>query len=140
MTGEGAEGRAAARERFIPVHKAEPLDALIEHGALASEVERCRSGTSADLSLTSFTHCGGANPTQGGLEHRIEGWLRHAFGEDITFKVADALAKLVRLDLLDRAGGRLTAPVPQDALARLRRTWTGLFPTELPETAVAARA
>jgi hypothetical protein len=44
------------------------------------------------------------------------------------------------VDLLDRAGGRLTVPAPQDALARLRRTWTGLFPPELPETAVAERA
>jgi len=44
------------------------------------------------------------------------------------------------VDPLDRAGGRLTVPTPQDALARLRRTWTGLFPPELPETAVGARA
>jgi hypothetical protein len=49
MTAEGEGGRAAARERFIPVRKAELLDALIEHGALASEAERvqfrhiCRS-------------------------------------------------------------------------------------------------
>ena len=42
MTAEGEEGRAAARERFIPVHKAELLDALIEHGALASEAERAQ--------------------------------------------------------------------------------------------------
>ncbi len=42
MTAEGEEGRAAARERFIPVRKAELLDALIEHGALASEAERVR--------------------------------------------------------------------------------------------------
>jgi hypothetical protein len=108
-------------------------------------MERLRARRSAavpahvpSLSLPSFTHTGAADPTQVELEHRIEGWLRHAFGVDITFKVADALAKLVRLDLLDRAGGRLTVPAPQ--VARLRRTWTGLFPPELPETAVAARA
>ena len=51
MTAEGEEGRAAARERFIPVRKAELLDALLEHGALASKAERvqfrhiCRSLT-----------------------------------------------------------------------------------------------
>jgi hypothetical protein len=87
-----------------------------------------------------FLHTGAAVPTQAELERRIESWLRDTFGVDITFKVADALAKLVRLDLLDRAGGPLTVPAPRDALARLRRTWTGLFPTELPETAVAERA
>ena len=87
-----------------------------------------------------FPAHGNGGPDAGRAGGRIERWLREHFRSGITFEVADALAKLVRLDLLDRAGGPLTVPAPQDALARLRRTWTGLFPTELPETAVAERA
>ena len=40
MSEAGADARVTARERFIPVRKAELLDALIEHGALGSEAER----------------------------------------------------------------------------------------------------
>ncbi len=65
--------------------------------------------------------------TQPELEGRIEAWLRDAFGEDVTFKVADALAKLARLDLVHSGASRLSVPAPEDALARLRRTWAGLL-------------
>jgi Protein of unknown function (DUF3754) len=40
MTIAAAGERAEAREQFIPVRKADLLDALIEHGSLESEVQR----------------------------------------------------------------------------------------------------
>ncbi len=78
-----------------------------------------------------FLHTGATAQTQTELERRIEAWLRDAFGVDISFKVADAVAKLARLDLVDPDGGRLTVPAPEDTLARLRRTWAGLLTPEL---------
>jgi hypothetical protein len=42
MTAAAPAGLAAERDRFIPVHKADLLDALIEHGPLGSEAERAQ--------------------------------------------------------------------------------------------------
>src|SRR5262249_24059241 len=40
MTSSAPIGFAAERDQFIPVRKADLLDALIEHGSLGSEAER----------------------------------------------------------------------------------------------------
>jgi hypothetical protein len=78
--------------------------------------------------------------TQAELDARIESWLKERFGVDVDFEVDDALAKLERLSLLERDGGRLTVPPPGQTLVRLDRTWDGYFQyvAESPTTAAEA--
>jgi Protein of unknown function (DUF3754) len=66
-------------------------------------------------------------PTKPELDAHIEHWLQQAFGVDIDFEVDDALAKLDRLGLLKRDGERLSAPPPEEALARLDEVWDNYF-------------
>jgi hypothetical protein len=42
MTDAAVDGVAAERGQFIPVRKADLLDALVEHGLLGSEAGRAR--------------------------------------------------------------------------------------------------
>jgi hypothetical protein len=42
MTSAAVDGLAAERDQFIPVRKADLLDALVEHGPLGSEAERAK--------------------------------------------------------------------------------------------------
>ena len=58
---------------------------------------------------------------------RIEQWLKETFEVDVDFEVDDALAKLDRLDLLQRDGERLSVPPPDGALARLDFIWDNYF-------------
>lgn len=67
-------------------------------------------------------------PSANALDRRIEGWLNRTFGADIDFECDDALAKLDRLALLDRGGGRLAVLPLDDALVRLDRVWGNFFP------------
>jgi len=60
------------------------------------------------------------------LDERIERWLRTTFAVDIDFEVHDALAKLVRLGLVERTGDTYTAADPSSALARMRQHWKAL--------------
>ncbi|HEY7248635.1 MAG TPA: TMEM143 family protein [Xanthobacteraceae bacterium] len=87
-----------------------------------------------------FLHTAATAQTQTELEGRIEAWLRLAFGVDITFKVADALLRLARLDVVACSGDRLTVPAPEEVLVRLRRTWAGLLAPEAGRPALAERA
>jgi Protein of unknown function (DUF3754) len=66
-------------------------------------------------------------PTQDQLDRQIEAWLKEKFGVAVDFEVDDALSKLDRLGLLTRAGARLTALPPAEALARLDRVWDDYF-------------
>jgi hypothetical protein len=86
-----------------------------------------------------FLRTGTEAITKAELESRIEGWLRDTFAVDITFKVAEALGKLAGLDLVDRSDGQLMVPPPDHALARLRRAWVGLLPSDLEQPALAER-
>lgn len=70
----------------------------------------------------------GDGPTEDVLDQRIEGWLKQSFGADIDFECDDALAKLDRLGLLRRDGGRLSVPPLDEALVLLDRTWDNFFP------------
>jgi Protein of unknown function (DUF3754) len=65
--------------------------------------------------------------TQAELERRIEGWLRDTFAVAIEFDVANALAKLGRLDLLRQDGERLAVPSPEEALAHLHEAWSSFL-------------
>jgi len=64
--------------------------------------------------------------TQSALDRRIEQWLLTTFAVDIDFDVDDALAKLVRLGLVERNGDIYAAVDSATALARLGRHWKAL--------------
>jgi len=67
--------------------------------------------------------------TQAELERRVEAWLKATFRVDVDFEVAEALAKLARLKLLRREGGRLAVAGLDEAIGILERAWAGFFPT-----------
>jgi hypothetical protein len=66
-------------------------------------------------------------PDEAALEDRIEAWLQQSFGVDVGFKVADALARLDRLGLLRRDGGRLSVLRLEEALLELEVVWGDFF-------------
>jgi hypothetical protein len=66
-------------------------------------------------------------PSEDALDRRIEAWLRQNFGSDIDFECNDALAKLDKLGVLRRDGGKLTVLPLIDALRQLDRVWDGFF-------------
>jgi hypothetical protein len=67
-------------------------------------------------------------PTEDALDRRIEGWLKKTFKTAIDFECDDALAKLDKLALLRRDGGRLSVLPLDAALVRLDRIWDNFFP------------
>jgi hypothetical protein len=66
-------------------------------------------------------------PADAELEVRIEQWLKQTFEVDVDFKIGDALAKLERLGLLRRDGGRLSVLPLDRALLELDRIWGDFF-------------
>jgi hypothetical protein len=96
---------------------------IFDHMIGAAEEQECKEAFLA----YHFLRTGAPAPTQAELERRIEGWLQETFAVDIDFEVADALAKLDRFGLLERAGERLAAPSPDEALARLDQIWGNFF-------------
>ncbi len=67
------------------------------------------------------------------LDAEVETWLRDAGQGDIDFEVADAVAKLRRLEVIEGRRTMRALPVPE-SLALLDRRWDDLFrhqPTEL---------
>jgi hypothetical protein len=66
--------------------------------------------------------------SESALDRRIEDWLKRALGANVNFECADALAKLDRLGLLRRDGGRLAVLPLDEALARLDQVWANFFP------------
>jgi hypothetical protein len=87
-----------------------------------------------------FLRTAAAALTQAGLERRIEQWLQQAFGVEISFAVADALAKLERFCVLKRDGERLHALPPDEARVHLSRAWDNLLPYRAPSPGVGAQA
>jgi hypothetical protein len=61
------------------------------------------------------------------LDDRIERWLHQTFGVSVDFESSDALGKLDRLGLLQRAGDRYSAVPLDEALSRLDRKWDDYF-------------
>jgi len=90
----------------------------------AAEDQECKEAFLAYY----FLLAPGDGPKDDELDKRIEGWLRQTFNADVDFECGDALAKLERLGLLRRDGGRLYVLPLQDALVRLDRIWDDFFP------------
>jgi hypothetical protein len=74
----------------------------------------------------------GDGPSDDELDRRVEDWLRRSFGVNVDFECDDALAKLDRLGLLRREGGRLSVAPLDEALVRLDRKWDDYFPIANP--------
>ena len=66
--------------------------------------------------------------TQEALEREVEAWLEKTLRVEADFEVTEALAKLERLALLRRDGGKLAVPPIGDALKVLDRRWARFFP------------
>ncbi|WP_143027170.1 TMEM143 family protein [Rhodospira trueperi] len=65
--------------------------------------------------------------TPAGLKDAVEAWLSATFAIRVEFDIDDALDKLARLDLLERAAdGTLRVAAPRDAEDRLRAVWTAV--------------
>lgn len=102
----------------------------------AAEEQECKEAFLAYFFLLSAPGIGGEDA----LDRKIEEWLRGKFGIDIDFEIADALAKLERLGLLQRKGGDkggvLSVLPLERALPQLDRVWDGFFVIEpAPATA-----
>jgi Protein of unknown function (DUF3754) len=91
----------------------------------AAEDQECKEAFLAYYFLCTATDA----PAPAELEHRIEDWLRQAFGTDIDFALAEALARLGRLGLLVRDRDRLAVLPPEQALRTLADVWDGFFRT-----------
>lgn len=75
-----------------------------------------------------FLLMAGAPLTQKDLDGRIEDWFRAKHQLDLDFKVEDAVAKLERLELLQRSGQGLSVPPLKQALGKLDGIWDNFFP------------
>ena len=75
-----------------------------------------------------FLLMAGAPLTQKDLDGRIENWFRAKHQLDLDFEVEDAVAKLERLELLQRSGQGLTVPPLKQALVKLDGIWDNFFP------------
>jgi len=75
-----------------------------------------------------FLLMAGAPLTQKELDDRIEDWLRVKYQLNLDFEVEDAVAKLERLELLERSGRGLTVPPLKQALVKLDTIWDNFFP------------
>jgi hypothetical protein len=64
--------------------------------------------------------------TAADLDAEVETWLRDAGQGDIDFEVADAVAKLRRLKVIEGRSTMRALPLPE-SLARLDRRWDDLF-------------
>jgi hypothetical protein len=89
----------------------------------AAEDQECKEAFLAYYFLSTAESA----PRQDDLDRSIERWLAQAFGVDVDFKVADALAKLDRLGLLRRDGEQLSVLPIDAALEKLDRVWAAFF-------------
>ena len=72
----------------------------------------------------------GAPATPRALDTRIEQWLAQKFGIAVDFDVDDALGKLERLGLAQRAGDTFTILPMAEMQSRLETVWTGMINRE----------
>jgi hypothetical protein len=90
------------------------------------------SAEDQEFKRAALTYCfllmAGAPLTQKDLDGRIEDWFRAKHQLDLNFEVEDAVAKLERLELLQRSGQGLTVPSLKQALAKLDGIWDNFFP------------
>ncbi len=67
--------------------------------------------------------------TERELDERIEAWLKDLLGKAVDFEVDDALAKLLRFNLVTRDGERFTALPIDQALAAIGKRWSEVLGT-----------
>lgn len=90
----------------------------------AAEEEECKEALAAWTLLLTAS----APLDEPGLDAAVEAWLEGHLGESVDFEIDDALAKLERLGVVERApDGTLTALVPADAARCLDARWDDLF-------------
>ena len=68
-----------------------------------------------------------AGLSQKQLDHQVEQWFDTAWGCSLDFEVDDALAKLERLDLVEKKGDKLVSKPLPEAMKELDRAWDGYF-------------
>lgn len=103
-----------------------------------AEEQECREALLAYFFL--WRHAGSAGCTAAELDNAIEEFLQHKANVRVDFEIDDALAKLERLGLVEKAEGRYTAQPIQQALEQLDVIWDNYFKygndTAVPRRAV----
>ena len=92
----------------------------------AAEEQECKEAFLACY----FLLAEGAPATPHALDTRIEQWLAREFGAAVDFEVDDALGKLERLGLAQRAGDTFTILPVAEILARLETAWADMIDRE----------
>lgn len=93
-----------------------------------AEEQECREAILAYFGL--WRRAGPSGWMPGELDDCINQFLQDRAGVRVEFEVGDALAKLERLGVVEKAGGRYLARPVGDALAILERTWGACFTAE----------
>lgn len=96
---------------------------LFDYIVGAAEEQECKEAFLAYYFLLTST----APLNEEALDKTVETWLLDTFGIDIDFEVDDALAKLERLNILQRDGDILHVPGLDDALIALDKIWDNFF-------------
>lgn len=89
----------------------------------AAEEEECKEAILAYFFL--LTQGPAENP--GELDRRIEHWFLERWQCELDFEIGDALAKLERLELVEKTGERYQARSLEQARVALDRAWDDLF-------------
>ncbi len=89
----------------------------------AAEEEECKEALLAYRALL----LAGRPLTEQELDDTVEDWFRTRWQCELDFEADDALAKLVRLELVERSGERYGAVPIGEALRRLDERWDGIF-------------
>jgi len=99
-----------------------------------AEEQECREALLAYYLL--WRNAGESGWDQETLDRAAEGWLKEQTKLDVDFEVDDALAKLVRLQIVDQPTPKRFAAAPLEiALRRLDETWDNYFAYNVSEPA-----
>ncbi|MDE3270579.1 TMEM143 family protein [Pseudoalteromonas sp. G4] len=89
----------------------------------AAEEEDCKEAIIAYSVLLNSK----AQLTSEALDSEIENWFEQTYHCPLDFEIADAIAKLERLDLIERDGDYISARTLDDAKARLDARWDNFY-------------
>jgi len=99
-----------------------------------AEEQECREALLAYFLL--WRNAGESGWDQETLDRAAEGWLKEQMKLDVDFEVDDALAKLVRLQIVEQTTPNRFAAAPLEiALRRLDETWDNYFAYNVSESA-----
>ena len=102
-----------------------------------AEEQECREAILAYYFLWQFSDPSGRSAEQ--LDAAIEAFLKEALNHDVDFEVADALAKLLRLNLLrESSPGKYNIVPLETALRSLDEAWDNYFDFDPPNSKTAA--